>query len=90
MSIIRDRCQWTFKRLKTALDTFVAQCEHDKINICLILDGLDEFEGDVAEESLLVDIIQGLTKNHRIKAIGSSRPEPLFIDRLSSYRGIRL
>ena len=85
-----DRRQWTFKRLKSALDTLVAQCEHEKINICLVLDGLDEFQGDVTEQSLLVDLILRLTQNPRIKAIVSSRPEPLFVDRLSSHGGIRL
>ena len=88
--MIRGRSEWTFKRLKTALDTLVAQFEHEKINICLVLDGLDEFEGDVAEQSLLMDTIQGLTKKDRVKAIVSSRPEPLFADRLSSYKGMRL
>ena len=75
------------KRLETALDIFIIQCKSAKINVCLVLNGSDEFGGDATK---LLDIIQDMTKSRRIKAIIYSRPESLFVEDISSYEGIRL
>ena len=88
---IRRRAQgWTFSLLKTTLHRVLAQCESEKVHICLFLDGLDEFEGSGPEQIPLVDLVQDLLGYERVKAIVSSRPEPLYLDRLSRYKSIRL
>lgn len=51
---------------------------------------MDEFEGDGVEQAPLVDLIQDMVHNDNVKAVVSSRPEPLFTDRLSSYERLRL
>ena len=89
-SVYEARREWTVKRLKATLRTVIERCEVENLKICLLLDGLDEFEGDGIEQAPLVDLIQDLVKNSRIKAVVSSRPEPLFVERLSKYESLRL
>ena len=83
---------WTLKQLRAALKAFTDHSRHEKVKICLVVDGLDEFEGQggMSDQAPLLDLVQGLVQNHQIKAIVSSRPEPLFLDRLSSHPHMRL
>ena len=86
----KDRQEWSDRRLKAALRVVTEQCQRDKVKLFLFLDGLDEFEEDGVEQTPLLDLIQDLVQSSQIKALVSSRPETLFINRLSSYQSIRL
>ena len=68
----------------------IQQCQLESLRVCLFLDGLDEFEGDGNDQTPLVQLIQELVQNDRIKAVVSSRPEPLFNEYLSAYQSLRL
>ncbi|KAK2604891.1 hypothetical protein N8I77_007784 [Diaporthe amygdali] len=57
------------------------------LKIALVVDGLDEYQGD---QSDLVDLFKKLTAGSNIKAIVSSRPEPLFTDALRTYPSLRM
>lgn len=57
------------------------------LKIVLMVDGLDEYQGD---QSDLVDLFKQLTSGSAIKAIVSSRPEPLFVDALRSCPSLRM
>ena len=84
--------EWTLKRLRTTLHTLVKHSRDENVKICLLLDGLDEFEGqgEANDQAPLVDLVRGLIGTENLKAIVSSRPEPLFFDRLSPYPHLRL
>ena len=88
--IKRKTQEWSLRLLRVTLDRLLAQCEFEKVRVCLFLDGLDEFEGSGAEQIPLVDLIKDLLKYDRVKTVVSSRPEPLYIDRLSGHKNIRL
>ena len=70
-----------FKELKA---TFEAVCHQEAkhISICLLVDGLDEFEGD--QRGLVDLLIRSSTSSRTLKVIASSRDEPVFIDSLQA------
>jgi hypothetical protein len=57
------------------------------LKIVLIVDGLDEYKSDQAD---LVDFFKGLTSGSTVKAIVSSRPEPLFMNALQACPSLRM
>ncbi|KAH8760433.1 hypothetical protein F5883DRAFT_425727, partial [Diaporthe sp. PMI_573] len=57
------------------------------LKIVLIVDGLDEYKGDQAD---LVDFFKDLTSGSTVKAIVSSRPEPLFMNALQACQSLRM
>ena len=54
------------------------------------MDDQAEFDNLGIEQKPLVDLIQELNESIYMKAVVSSREEPIFIDRLSSYRSLCL
>ncbi|KAJ3465065.1 hypothetical protein MRS44_005723 [Fusarium solani] len=68
--------EWTIADLRAALDTFLDAALKDA-NICLFIDGLDEFDGDHHE---IIDFFKGLTtrENGNLKMCLSSRPWAVF------------
>ncbi|KAL9110593.1 MAG: hypothetical protein Q9227_004951 [Pyrenula ochraceoflavens] len=85
--------EWRDKRLRRAINTIIKQCQAESLKMCLLIDGLDEFEGPQgheAERAVLVDIVQELLESDYVKAIVSSRLEQPFIDVFSSAKNLRL
>ncbi|KAJ4160215.1 hypothetical protein NW754_003339 [Fusarium falciforme] len=69
--------EWTIADLRAALDTFLNTALKDA-NICLFIDGLDEFDGDHHE---IIDFFKSLTtRDHgnSLKMCLSSRPWAVF------------
>ncbi|RSL56235.1 hypothetical protein CEP54_008956 [Fusarium duplospermum] len=67
--------EWTIDDLRGALDTFLDAALKDA-NICLFIDGLDEFDGDHRE---IIDFFKGLTtRGNSLKMCLSSRPWAVF------------
>lgn len=89
-SMILEARHWTVERLKTALTLTLRQCAADGISLCLLIDGLDEFEGSEIEKASLVDLIMTITWTGRTKAVVSSRPENALFHRLCSCKSLRL
>lgn len=76
---------WTERNLANLLATALEIAAGQKF--CLMIDGLDEFEGDTDE---LLDLILGLESLPNVKCCLSSRPETEFIARLSSFSQLQL
>ncbi|KAI9652359.1 MAG: hypothetical protein M1831_006837 [Alyxoria varia] len=89
-SIRKGTQEWSIKRLKNSISALLKKCPEERISVCLLLDGLDEFEQDGAEQTSLVDTILELTQDKHVKAIVSSRPEQPVVQRLSECKGLRL
>ncbi|KAF8855876.1 hypothetical protein BDZ45DRAFT_595017, partial [Acephala macrosclerotiorum] len=79
---------WTSKRLMQALN-LLAREDIVPIKLFLLVDGLDEYDGDPEE---LANIFRGLTtlSKSNIKVCLSSRPLVAFKDAFSSSPGLRL
>ncbi|KAG7008695.1 hypothetical protein G7Y79_00004g012790 [Physcia stellaris] len=65
---------WTKERLDNALRCLIAN-KPASINLCLLVDGLDEFDGD---EDLLLETINFLSRDPGTRICVSSRPEQIF------------
>ena len=63
--------QWSIRALKEAMNTVLRQHSHP---ICILLDGLDEYEGD---KWSLASFVRELA-NPRVKICIASRPDPVF------------
>ncbi|KAM0426374.1 hypothetical protein ACHAPT_008420 [Fusarium lateritium] len=71
--------EWTITDLRAALDRFLDAALREA-NICLFIDGLDEFDGDHRE---IIDFFKGLTtreNGNSLKMCLSSRPWAVFDD----------
>ena len=80
---------WTVKRLITAL-RIILHKQNTDLKICVVIDGLDEFDGDAdSRERLMSFIIQDL-QGSNVKTVVSSRPEPFLMDVFGHCRGLRL
>lgn len=79
---------WTEKRLIKALEIVLDNTKH--VRYCLIVDGLDEFEGAVDRQRSLVKFIYDFTRHDNAKAIVSSRPEPVLFQSFSTYPNLCL
>lgn len=74
---IKVKIEYTVEELIKAFHTFVDEASKT-MNVCLFVDGLDEFEGDHnAIISLFKDLSCGKARDH-IKMCLSSRPWPVF------------
>ena len=89
-SIRTEKLEWSTKRLRVTINALLSQCRAENFSICLLIDGLDEFEGHQSERMLLLDIVKELVQSEHIKAVVSSRPEQPFVEILSSYKSLRV
>ena len=80
---------WTNKRLFRGLNTMLEQSLVD-FKICLVIDGIDEFEGDEESQASLVSLIEDSASHPGVKVLISSRPEPYLLDAFGTYQGLRL
>jgi hypothetical protein len=80
---------WTEKELWTTFANFVrhrSQCS----TILLLIDGLDEIEGRMADQESLVAMVQNFSELPNVKLCVSSRPLPIFVDALGHMPLLRL
>ncbi|KAM7219624.1 Prion-inhibition and propagation domain containing protein [Rhypophila decipiens] len=68
----------------TALPTILAE---QGIKICLFIDGLDEFEGNLR---IAIQMILEMGQSPNIKVVVSSRPEPACVSLFSTLKKLRL
>jgi hypothetical protein len=78
---------WTSARLISAFRKALTQYQDGNHCVFLLIDGLDEYDGDYLE---LLDVILGVDVLANVKTCVSSRPETALQARLSSYPSIRL
>ncbi|MCJ1390768.1 hypothetical protein MMC18_003629 [Xylographa bjoerkii] len=82
---------WTPKRLRRALLEGLNKCTN---NICIFVDGLDEYEGDIHDHldmiRLLKDIASRSTSERPIKLCLASRPEPIFLLAFRDTDGLKM
>ena len=80
---------WSTMRLLKTTDLVLEQLQTDTA-ICLVIDGLDEFEGDLALQDSLLFFIKKVSQRSNSKVLLSSRPEPLMMDTFGKSDGLRL
>ena len=80
---------WTEKRLQNTLEVLLDH-KPNNTSICLFIDGLDEFEGHEDAKDTLIKTIKNMTHRSCIKAVVSSRPEPLLLETFSRFSSLRL
>lgn len=90
---LRDypRHAWSLRRLQDAVRRLVDV--HDlQLNICLFIDGLDEFEGndDQNDRQYLIELFRILASSPSIKVCLSSRPLLIFEESFRESPGLRL
>lgn len=85
----KEKWNWTLPVLKQAFQRWVDLALNSSMNLCLFIDGLDEYEGD--HESI-VDFFKGLSSLHpaRIKLCISSRPWVEFDEAFKGLPTLRL
>lgn len=79
------KSSWSLKSLKAAFQLLVGQTAVP-LKLCLLIDGLDEFEGDPEE---LSEIFKAIKSTH-VKVCVSSRPWVVFKDSFQSLPYLRL
>lgn len=83
---------WDLSRLISTLQDVFRQTTIP-IRVCLLIDGLDEFEaepGDSAEPEDIAKLFKDITSSGNVKACVSSRPWPIFATAYQSYPFLRL
>ncbi|SPN99263.1 uncharacterized protein DNG_02300 [Cephalotrichum gorgonifer] len=77
---------WTMIRLKRALRVLLDILQQ-RVKICLLIDGLDEYDGDYLE---VVDLVQEYARSPNIKLCLSSRPLLVFEQAFGQSPHLRL
>ena len=79
---------WAISTLKEALISVLFQIPE---NLCLLVDGLDEFSGDMHELLLFFRKIPSATNTrHRVKICLASRPHPVISLALGDWPGLQM
>ncbi len=90
---VRDypRHAWSLRRLQDAVQRLVDMKDHE-LNICMFIDGLDEFEGndDQNDRQYLIELFRSLASSPSIKVCLSSRPLLVFEESFKESPGLRL
>jgi hypothetical protein len=77
---------WHLRTLKAAFKSFIEQKEIP-LKTCLLIDGLDEFDGDHEE---IASLFKGIASSKSVKVCLSSRPLVIFREAFSSCQSLRL
>ena len=85
---IKAVVSWSLSQLMDGLRMFLHHAK-DKMKICLLIDGLDEFDGDHGE---IISLFAGIasSSSHQVKVCLSSRPWPVFENAFQSIPSLRL
>ena len=93
LNAVRDypRHAWSLRRLQDAARRLV-DLQNLEFNICLFIDGLDEFEGndDHNDRQYLIKLCRSLASSRSIKVCLSSRPLLIFEESFRDSPGLRL
>ena len=84
----RSVSDWSLSELKDILQ-FVVESVNRTGNICIFLDGIDEFDQDEDVQDLL-DLVDELARFQNTKLCVSSRPDAFIEKQLSHYERLRL
>ncbi len=85
-SLREGAVNYSHTELKVAFARLAKQLPDD-LRICFFIDGIDEYTGDHND---ICDIFSEVTKHPSIKAVLSSRPIPVCVDRLEDCPGLRV
>ena len=80
---------WTHKELLDCLEYTIRRLT-ETANLCLFIDGLDEFQGDTAACTDLNSLLIGLARSSTVKVCVSSRPYLLFRDAFNDSPSLQL
>ena len=80
---------WSRKVLTEALMSVINQ-QHQAIRLCILIDGLDEFQGDVDEQESLTNLVREVSSRDSAKLCVSSRPEAHLIYNFNNFSKMRL
>ena len=85
------RHSWSLRRLQDAVRRLI-DVQGLEMNICLFIDGLDEFEGndDQNDRQYLIELFRNLVSSPSIKVCLSSRPLLIFEESFKKTPGLRL
>lgn len=72
---------WDFPQLKSVFERVISTAEMNT-RFCFFIDGLDEYDG---EEEDIASLLLSINKSPHIKICASSRPRPIFEQRLWSH-----
>lgn len=86
---IKNAPVWTDTRLINVLSSLFEQT-HLNIKICLVIDGVDEFDGDPDSQAFLLELMKNVSSNLNVKLVVSSRPEPSLLEAFENCQGLRL
>ncbi|EEU39875.1 uncharacterized protein NECHADRAFT_79534 [Fusarium vanettenii 77-13-4] len=78
----------TYWELKRALEALLKSCPDERFFFSV--DGLDEYDADNHQMGELVDVFEALSKFPNVKFLLTSRPWPVFKERLAGYPRLRL
>ncbi|KAL8794629.1 MAG: hypothetical protein Q9195_002825 [Heterodermia aff. obscurata] len=80
---------WTVSELLKALECVIDSMAN-RSKICFFVDGLDEFEGDEAALTEIIDLFCKIAEKEHVKVCLSSRPWLVFEDAFQSRPSLRL
>ena len=82
---------WSLRRLQDSVRQLIDMQDLD-FNICLFIDGLDEFEGndDQNDRQYLIELFRSLASSPSVKVCLSSRPLLIFEESFRESPGLRL
>ena len=84
----KELYKWNTQSLRTAALVALSQCN---ANVCVLLDGLDEFEATTIEILGLIAFLKDLVSmSSRIKVCIASRPEPILLNAFADCPGFRM
>jgi hypothetical protein len=80
---------WSLRQLMAKFRALVSG-KGFPLKICLMIDGLDEFDGDDEQHEALANFFQEITETKNVKVCISSRPWPIFEDIFGQCPKLRL
>ena len=80
---------WTQTELLSAFDTAISE-SRNFANVCLFIDGLDEFEGDDGARLEIISLLKQASESPNVKVCVSSRPWRIFEDAFETHPSLKL
>ena len=81
-----EPAEWTVEELRECITQVVSKLEGTD-SVFILVDGLDEFEGDLSE---LISFLKRLHRHQNVKLCVSSRPWNIFRDEFHTYPSLRM
>ena len=80
---------WTQTELLSAFDAAISE-SRKFANVCLFIDGLDEFEGDDGARLEIINLLKQVAESPNVKVCVSSRPWRIFGDAFDTHPSLKL